>query len=152
MLNVGAALQSLLTQDGIVANIAQSPLDVLTGSTLTLDASATALVAGSPGIASYAWTVLDDGGGVVNGFASAVNARTATLLTAKAGRFVVQLVVTDLAARTSTTTATIYVHDVVTVPPVTAGGGGGALGLGWLAALLLAVFALWRVRPAARGA
>lgn len=143
MLNVGAALQSVLAQDKIVAGITQSPLDVPIGSAVTL--TATAATASSPGNTTYAWTVTDDGGGVVGGFSSATNASVASLVPGKAGRFVVQLTVSDATNGVASTTATVYVRDPAASSGGSGGGGGGgggALGFGWLAALALAVAAL----------
>lgn len=154
MLNAGAALARVLNEDGIVANIVQSNADPVVGTTVTLDASGSKLVSGSAGIASYSWTVVDDGDDVVNGFSSATNAAVASLATLKAGKFIVRATVTsaDSPARQASATATVFVRGAASSPPPSGGGGGGgggSLSAAWLLLLSLALLALRRApRPA----
>jgi serine protease len=156
MLNAGAALARVLNEDGIVANIVQGNADPVVGTTVTLDAGGSKLASGSAGIASYAWTVVDDGGGVVNGFSSATNAAVASLATLKAGKFVVRATVTsaDTPARQDSATATVFVRSAASTPPPSGGGGGGgggSLSAAWLLLLSLALLALRRAPAVRRG-
>jgi serine protease len=83
---------------------------------------------GGNNLASYAWTLVNNGG-IVTGFDSATNAATATLTPSAAGSFTVRLTVTDLLGNTDTATATVTVAaPPVEVPPTTSGGGGGGGG------------------------
>jgi serine protease len=91
----------------------------------------------------YAWSLVD-GGGIVTGFASATDAAQASLTPTAAGRFTVQLRITDDLGNTAVqqTAVTVAAGPPPPPPPPTGGSGGGAVGLGWLALLALATAAL----------
>lgn len=126
-----------------IVRIDVTPAQPAAGTPFTLTSAQTAVVAGRS-IASWNWTLVS-GGGIVSSLSGA-NTASATATPTAGGSFIVTLTVTDSAGRTGSQTVEVS----VTGAPPSSGGGGGALGLGWLAALWLAVFALWRARPAAR--
>lgn len=126
-----------------IVRIDVTPSQPAAGTAFTLTSAQTAVVAGRS-IASWNWTLVS-GGGIVSSLSGA-NTASATATPTAGGSFIVTLTVTDSAGATGSQTVEVS----VTGAPPSSGGGGGALGLGWLAALLLAVFALWRARPAAR--
>ena len=147
MLDVGAALQSVLASAGIVANITVSTSNPVVGTPIGFSAAATALAPGNAGVGTYAWSIVDSGG-IVSGFNGATDGPNASLTPNKAGgTIIVRLTVTDLAGQHSSTTARSV--SVPAPPPATAtnSGSGGALSAGWLALLLGAVLALARLRP-----
>ncbi len=126
-----------------IVRIDVTPSQPAAGTAFTLTSAQTAVVAGRS-IASYNWTLVS-GGGIVSSLSGA-NTASASATPTAGGSFIVTLTVTDSLGETGSQTVEVS----VTGAPPSSGGGGGALGLGWLAALLLAVFALWRARPAAR--
>jgi serine protease len=126
-----------------IVRIDVTPSQPAAGTPFTLTSAQTAVVGGRT-IASYNWTLVS-GGGIVSSLSGTTTASASATPTA-GGTFVVMLTVTDNLGATGSQTVEVS----VTGAPPSNGGGGGALGLGWLAALLLAVFALWRARPAAR--
>ncbi len=126
-----------------IVRIDVTPAQPAAGTAFTLTSAQTAVVAGRS-IASYNWTLVS-GGGIVSSLSGA-NTASASATPSAGGSFIVTLTVTDSLGETGSQTVEVS----VTGAPPSSGGGGGALGLGWLAALLLAVFALWRARPAAR--
>lgn len=128
-----------------IVRIDVTPAQPTAGALLTLTSAQTALVAGRS-IASWQWTLVS-GGGIVSSLSGANTAAASATPTA-GGSFIVTLTVTDTAGRTGSQTVEVSVAGA----PPNSGGGGGALGLGWLAALLAAVLVLARARPAARGA
>lgn len=138
MLDAAAALQAVLAQSSVVANIRVLTTPAVVGSPVTLSAASTALVAGSPGIKSYAWAV-SSGAATIT---SATNAAEATLTPSAAGTIDVSLTVVDNLDRSSTATASVYVAG--DAPAASGDSGGGALGLGWLLALGAAVAATRR--------
>lgn len=125
-----------------IVRIDVTPAQPAAGTAFTLTSAQTAVVAGRS-IASYSWTLVS-GGGIVSSLSGA-NTASASATPTAGGSFIVTLTVTDSLGETGSQTVEV---SVTGAPP--SSGGGGALGLGWLAALLLAVFALWRARPAAR--
>jgi len=126
-----------------IVRIDVTPAQPAAGTAFTLTSAQTAVVAGRS-IASYNWTLVS-GGGIVSSLSGA-NTASASATPTAGGSFIVTLTVTDSLGETGSQTVEVS----VTGAPPSSGGGGGALGLGWLAALLSAVFALWRARPAAR--
>ena len=147
MLDAGAALRAVLARVGIVANITLTTANPLAAQALTLSSASTALAAGSGGVVSYAWSIVD-GGGIAQAFTTATNGPTAALTPSAAGAFVVRLTVQDSAGNSSSTQARVTVQAATPtpVPPpdpvVASSGGGGTLGVEWLALLLSAVLAL----------
>jgi serine protease len=102
-------------------------------------------------VASTAWAVVDNGGGIVTGFATGASTASATIVPTAAGTFVVRADVTDNLGLVYSQTATVSVAaaPVVTPPSSGGGGGGGAVSAVWLAALLAAALSLRpRKRPA----
>lgn len=138
MLDAGAAV---LSAASIVAQASFSPSSPTVGQAVTF--TSTTQIASGRTIASYAWT-LTAGSGIA-AISGASNAATLTVNTTGAGSFTVQLVVTDNAGSTSTTSQTVGVQ-AATAAPVSSGGGGGAVGMGWLMALALAVLAVGLIR------
>ncbi len=135
------AASAVTAAKGPLVRIGATPSQPVAGRALTLTSSQTVLVSGRS-IASYRWTLVD-GGGIVTALSSTTGA-TASATPSASGSFVVSLTVTDNTGASDEQTVE------VSVDPATgsSGGGGGALGLGWLAALLAAVIALsWRSRP-----
>jgi serine protease len=146
MVDAFKAVQAAQALNGATVAITQSPTSGLTaGQTLTLTAAASGLASGHT-VASTAWVVTDNGGGVVTAFASGANTATATIVPSAAGSFTVRADVTDNLGLVYSQTATISVAAAPTTPPASTGGGGGggALSAIWLAALLAAVLALQR--------
>jgi serine protease len=141
MLDAATAVTAA-ANDAIV-RIDVTPSQPAAGTAFTLTSAQTAVVAGRS-IASWNWTLVS-GGGIVSSLSGA-NTASASATPTAGGSFIVTLTVTDSAGKTGSQTVEVS----VTGAPPSSGGGGGALGLGWLVALLLAVFALWRARPAAR--
>lgn len=144
MLDAGAAVTAATsaTQTVVRARIDPSPARAVATQTVTLSAANTDVLSGRS-IASYAWSIVDDGG-IVGGITNAA-ARTASVVPTGAGTFTVRLTVTDSAQTSSSATMSILVAAapaVVTPPPdpaPTSGGGGGALSTAWLLALLGAI-------------
>lgn len=144
MLDAGAAVTAATsaTQTVVRARIDPSPARAVATQTITLSAANTDVLSGRS-IASYAWSIVDDGG-IVGGITNAA-ARTASVVPTGAGTFTVRLTVTDSAQTSSSATMSILVAAapaVVTPPPdpaPTSGGGGGALSTAWLLALLGAI-------------
>ena len=126
-----------------IVRIDVTPSQPAAGTPFTLTSAQTAVVTGRT-IASYNWTLVS-GGGIVTSLAG-TNTASATATPTAGGSFVVMLTVTDNLGATGSQTVEVS----VTGAPPSNSGGGGALGLGWLAALLLAVLALWRARAAVR--
>ena len=126
-----------------IVRIDVTPAQPAAGTAFTLTSAQTAVVAGRS-IDSWNWTLVS-GGGIVSSLTGA-NTASASATPTAGGSFIVTLTVTDSAGKSGSQTVEVS----VTGAPPSSGGGGGALGLGWLASLLLAVFALWRARPAAR--
>lgn len=126
-----------------IVRIDVTPSQPAAGTAFTLTSAQTAVVAGRS-IVGWNWTLVS-GGGIVSSLSGA-NTASASATPTAGGSFVVTLTVTDSAGKSGSQTVEVSVSGA----PPSSGGGGGALGLGWLAALLLAVCALWRARPAAR--
>lgn len=127
---------------GPIVRIGVTPAQPVSGSPLTLTSDLTSVLSGRS-IASYRWTLVN-GGGIVSSLSGADTASATTTPTA-GGVFVVSLTVTDNTGASGTQTVEVSVTG-----PAPSSDGGGALGLGWLLALLAAVFALRPARPAAR--
>jgi serine protease len=147
MLDAGAAVT--LSTQVVLARVAVSPESPAADQVITLSASPS-LTAPGRSIASYAWTLNDDGG-IVPPFTS--NADKVTVTARGAGSFIATLtVVDDLGARSSTpVTVNVGPVPVLVGPPVAGGGdsgGGGALGGIWLALLALAALLVYRGRAA----
>lgn len=146
MLDARAAVQAARTQalaaTGVQALIAVTPANPVGGQTITLDASGS-LFSGSNTLASTTWTLLD-GGGIATGDPAPGTQTTITPTGSGGGTLRVQVRVTDSVGQVSTQALSIYVAG----QPVadSGGGGGGALGFGYLLALLAAVGAAWRLR------
>ena len=145
MLDARGAVQAAL---GVLARITYTPVSAVAEAPVTLSAAGS-VVAPGRAIASVLWTLVD-GGGIVNGFAGAANATTAAVLPSAAGRFTVSVTVTDDLGRSAVASSSIDVTAATVEPPVAdaSSGGGGALGAGWLLALVVAVLVVWRrLRP-----
>ncbi len=147
MLDAGRALAAVA---GPQAAITVSTAAPTAGSAVSLSGSAST-ASGSAAVSSYLWEITD-GGGIVTAFSSASNAATATLTPSAAGSFTVRLTITDSSGASASTTQAVTVAAApVTTPPATpaapaaGSGGGGSMSLAWLAALALAVAALFRV-------
>lgn len=148
MLDTAAAVsrvqQALLVPTAAVTATPSAPT---AGQSVALDGSGSSATSGRT-IASYAWAITS--GSTLASLTGATNAATATLATSAAGSVTVSLTVTDSAGASSSTSTTLSIAAApVATTPVTSstgtsssGGGGGALGLGWLAGLGAAVFAL----------
>lgn len=137
MLDTGAAVAG--AQRGVQARVTPSSETPGSGQALTLSA-VNSFVLSPRTLTAYTWQ-LADGGGIVT--ALQANGATATATPTAGGRFTVRLTVTDSTGEQSTTLRAI---DVTGPPPALpsggGGGGGGALGLPWLAGLLMAIVAL----------
>ena len=138
MLDSAAALESVLATVGLVGSIDVTSGDAKPATAIDLIARV-ALKAGSPGIQSYQWSIVNDGG-TNSSITNSVPAGTLSILPSAAGILSVRLTVTDLAGATSVSERAIGV--VAPTPPAATSSGGGALGAGWLVLLLLAVAAL----------
>jgi serine protease len=143
MVDAAAAVAATQALNGAVVAITQSPTSgLVAGQTLTLATVVTGLPSGRS-LASTAWVIVDNGGGVVSAFASGANTATATITPAAAGSFTVRADVTDNLGLVYSQTASVTVAAAPVVqPPATGGGGGGAVSAAWLLALLLAAFSL----------
>ena len=144
----------MLDAAAAVAQAVLAPEAVLTVDTSTLQTNHTAVLsgvgstaAGGRTIATYQWTLLS--GQQYTSFQGGTSSSTAVLAFAGTGDAAeVQLKVTD------STGAIAIVHQVIdgpaASPPVSSGssGGGGSTSALWLAGLLLACGALWRMRKA----
>jgi serine protease len=137
MLDAAAAVAAAAV---VQAAIGINPAAPEAGSPITFSAAQSTAASGRS-IASYRWSVTDNGG-IVTGFAGATDGVTAFITPSAAGRFTVDLTVTDSTGASSTVARSVDVAAVVV--PATGDGGGGALGLGWLVALVVAVLALSR--------
>jgi serine protease len=137
-----------------VARIQVSTATPTASSPVQLTADASSAPSGRA-LSSYAWELVD-GGGIVNGFSTATNATTTSLLPSAAGTFTVRLTVTDsLGAQATTQLSVSVVAAAVVTPPTptppptpapepSSGSGGGALSGLWLCGLALAA---WGLRP-----
>ena len=137
-----------------VARIQVSTTTPTAASPVQLTADASSAPAGRT-VSSYAWELVD-GGGIVNGFSTATNAITTSLLPSAAGTFTVRLTITDsLGAQATTQLSVSVVAAAVVTPPTptppptpapepSSGSGGGALSGLWLCGLALAA---WGLRP-----
>jgi serine protease len=143
MVDAAAAVAAAQALNGTTVAITQSPASGLTaGQTLTLATNVAGLPSGRS-VASTAWVIVDNGGGVVSAFASGANTATATITPATAGSFTVRADVTDNLGLVYSQTASVSVAAAPVVqPPSGGGGGGGAVSAAWLLALLLAAFSL----------
>jgi serine protease len=139
MLDANAAV---LAVANVQAQIGFSPSAPTAGQAIALTGSATA--ASGHTITSYLWTISADGG-TGSSFSGATNAAAATVTPTAGGQLTVKLTVTDNAGVSWSASQNISVQ-AVAAPSSGGGGDGGALGLGWLAALGLAVLALQQTR------
>ena len=147
MLDAGRAVAAV---GGPVARITVTTSSPTAGSEVAFS-SAGSLVSSS--ISSYQWAISSNGG-IVTGFSSATNASTATLTPSAAGSFSVTLTITDNLGASNVTSQAVTVAAAPVSPPVTpppaapsgggGGGGGGSMSLLWLAALAVAVVALFK--------
>ncbi|MBX3638553.1 MAG: PKD domain-containing protein, partial [Rubrivivax sp.] len=145
MMDAGAAVAAVA---GALARIERTTAAAVAGSPVAFSAASSFAASGAT-VTGWQW-VLVDGGGIVNGFDSATNAPTATLTPSAAGRFTLQLTITDSLGNDASETLTVDVSAAPPPPSTGGGGGGGALAPAWLLALAAAVAALRRGR-AARG-
>jgi len=154
LLDAGAAVQRALALVPVpTAVITASTATPTAGDPVSLSAAGSTAASGRS-IKRYQW-VLTSGSGVAS-LIGATDGSSASLATTAPGTAVVQLTVTDIADVSSSASQTITVAaaPVVVTPPVTppvtaptASGGGGAMGAGWLLALVAAVLLLWRAVP-----
>lgn len=115
------------------------------GQTVTLTANASA--DGGRSIASYAWTVT--GGGARAALVGGTSGATASLAVTAAGDVTVQVVATDSAGATATSSTTLYVQAAPAVDEPAQDIGGGALSALWVGLIALAVAVLYaRLRRA----
>lgn len=146
MLDARAAVQAVFK---VQAEVEATPANPDPGQAVTLDASGTLVGAGRT-VASYAWSLVDDGG-IVGAIAGSTTGPTVNLTPTADGSFTVRVVVTDSTGATSTRTQEVSVGDGGSSggggdDDDDDGGGGGALGLGWLMALAAAVAATRRLQ------
>lgn len=146
MLDAGAAVAATT---GALARIQVQPAAPSVGNAVSLSGAGSLGIVGSS-VTAYAWRLVSSDAGVVTGFSSATNAATATLAPAAAGRFTVELAITDSSGNVSTTQSTVTVA-AATAPGGGSsggggGGGGGSVSAAWLAGLGLAVAALGVLR------
>ncbi len=149
MLDAGAAVAAV---SGALARIDVNTPAPTAGGSVPLSGSSSLASLGAS-ITGYAWRLVSSDPGVVTGFAGATNAATATLNPAAAGRFTVELTVTDSSGASNVAQTTVTVAAAGTAPPASGGGssgggsgGGGAVSVGWLAGLALAVALLSALR------
>jgi serine protease len=138
MLDAAAAVAAAQASNTEQVTISASPPSgAQAGQTVNLTAAGT-LGAGRS-VVGTAW-VLVDGGGAVNGFASATNTSSTSLLPTAAGTITVRAQLTDDLGVVHSAQTTI----AVAAAPVESGGGGGAFSPLWLSLLALACWALRR--------
>jgi serine protease len=146
MLDAGAAVAAA---GGALARIEVNTPSPTAGSAVPLSGAGSLGSLGAS-ITGYAWRLVSSDPGVVAGFTGATNAAVATLTPAAAGRFTVELTVTDSSGASNVAQTTVTVAAASTTPPATGGGGGGggggAMSAGWLAGLVLAVAVLGALR------
>lgn len=137
MLDARAAV--LTAADAVVARIALvGSEDPRAGKQLTLSVS-DSLLADGRSIAAVRWTLVDDGG-IVDGFDGPTDQPTVMLTPVAGGSFTVRALVTDSSGAESTQAVRVRVEG----DRRDDGGGGGALGAGYLLALLAALGAVRR--------
>lgn len=102
--------------------------------------NANASPGGSAAVVSYAWRIVDGSGRAA--LVGATDTATATLAVNAAGDVTVQVVATDSAGATSTSSKTLYAGSEPVAGEAPAAGGGGALSLLWVALVGLAVAVL----------
>jgi serine protease len=144
MLDAGAAVGAAA---GALARIQLQTAVPTAGAPLTLDGSSSLGSIGST-VTAWAWRLVSSDAGVASAFTSASNASMVTLTPRMAGRFTVELRVTDSRGASHATQTTITVAAAVSAPPAepapAPGGGAGAVTAGWMGGLLLAVgMLLW---------
>jgi serine protease len=140
LLDAAAAVAAAAATAPISARLSASTSAVVVGSTVDFDAS-TSVANGGHTITSFLWEVTS--GASIAGIAVAGDGRTAKVTGKGIGNFVVQLTVTDNLGQTASTSSIVSVHAV----PAPSDSGGGAMQVGWLAGLAMAVLALaWRRR------
>jgi serine protease len=146
MLDAGAAVAAAA---GVLARIqVQTPAPAV-GSPVSLSGVGSLASIGSS-VTAWSWQLVSSEAGVASGFTSATDASTATLTPTAAGRFTVELRVTDSSGASQASQVTVSVAAAGGPPPVAqpsdggdgGGGGGGAVTAGWMGGLLLAVLAL----------
>jgi serine protease len=141
MLDARKSVAAVASTTAPFVPISASTANPAVNQSVTLDATA-ATIAGAAG--TYSWSIVSGAGQ----FTSAVDGDTATIVPTAAGDLTVQLTLTDTTNNTAASArTTMRVGQPVVLnpdPPDSGGGGGGALGVGWLAALAVAVLALRR--------
>jgi serine protease len=168
MLDAGGALQAVLNQAGVVANIELVTAQPKAGEPVSLRAAAA--VEGRS-VASYNWELLD-GGTIVTALDGDTQSSTVQLTPQYGGRFKVRLKMLDDQGREFSTSQQVYVQGPVSPNQASEGeiepetnprkddsspfpprpdelldeGGGGAIGWGWLAFLAMAVLISRRMR------
>jgi serine protease len=100
-------------------------------------------------VSSFEWSIVDNGGILVNPPAGTVTGNTLTLTASAVGQFSVRLVAIDSTGVRGTHEQAFTVTAAPVTPPSTGGGGGGggAMSAAWLAALAAVV---WLSRPRRR--
>ena len=142
MLDAGAAVALV---SGPVAGITVSTASPTVGGAVAIT-GASSLAANGSSLVAYAWELVN-GGGIVIGFDSATNARTASLTPTTAGSFTVRLTVTDNLGATAVATQVVTVAAAPVATPASeavapARRGGGGASLAWVLGVLLAALVL----------
>lgn len=139
MLNAGAAVAQVYQATLLpTAVFTASTLAPVLGATLTLDAGQSLASVGRK-ITAYRWAITS--GAASASFIGATDGKTATLSTTATGEVAISLTVTDDTGASRSTSQSITV--TAAVPPSNSSGG-GALGVGWLIGLSVAVGLLGR--------
>src|SRR3990167_7293542 len=135
---VGSTSQTIAVAAAPTVNFTVTNQSPVAGSSVTLDGRGSSAAPGHA-ISTYQWSIVS--GQAFAALSGASNASTAALSTSAAGAVVVRLTITDDAGASKSMDRTIS----VAVPPVVVTAptsGGGAMGVGWLLSLALAVVAL----------
>lgn len=141
MLDTGAAVQ--LAANSFLPRIGVQPTSPVATQAILLSAADSVLPAGRT-IQRYQWS-LPDTGGITSTFASGADTASASLVPSGAGRFTVQLTLTNDLNQTATATQTLE----VAAAPSSGGGGGGGAVQPWALLGLLAAVVLLRQKTAA---
>jgi serine protease len=154
MLDANAALRSVLgASPALQPAVSAQPAAPAAGQTVTLSATGSLVPAGRA-IASRRWAIVEPGG-IATAFTGASDQDSAALVPSAAGRFTVQLTLTDDRGLATSVDFPLAVAAAPVAPPQPppppspggGGGGGGAMSWAWLLALAGAAVALRRSRP-----